>query len=153
MKVSSRAIIIKNDKLLTMFRRQVLPCGMVKEYYTIPGGKLDIDETSKQAVRRELKEELGLDIKIEGYVGHDYSRTMGRAIFYFCSAEFESLPTLSGEESQENCSDNYYEPRWVLLKDLDNVFLLGKGFVKQVLRGNWAPTLDDDKEMNEELDI
>ncbi len=153
MKVSSRAIIIKGDKLLTMFRRQVLSCGLTKEYYTIPGGKLEQDETSKVAVRRELKEELGLDIKIKGYLGHDYSRTMGRAIFYLCDAEFEDLPPLSGEELQENSPDNYYEPRWVLLKDLDNVFLLGKGFVRQALRGSWAPVRDDNQEMNEELDI
>lgn len=153
MKVSARAIIIKDGKLLTMFRRQRLACGAIKEFYTIPGGKLDINETSKQAVKRELKEEMGLDIKIEGYVGHDYSKTIGRAIFYYCSADFEGLPKLSGEELAENCEDNYYEPRWVYIKDLDNVFLLGKGFVKQVFRGKYALVSDDEREMNEELDI
>ena len=36
-RVSSRAIIIENDKILVMFRRKIKE-GKVKEYYVIPGG-------------------------------------------------------------------------------------------------------------------
>ena len=44
-RVSSRAIIIDDNKLLTMFRRKIKSDGTVKEYYVIPGGGLEEGET------------------------------------------------------------------------------------------------------------
>ena len=57
MRVSSRAIIIENGKVLVMFRRKIKD-GKVKEYYVIPGGGQDEGETLEENVKRELKEEL-----------------------------------------------------------------------------------------------
>ena len=44
-RISSRAIIIEDGKLLTMFRRKTKKDGSVKEYYVIPGGGLEENET------------------------------------------------------------------------------------------------------------
>ena len=65
MRVSSRAIIIENGKILTMFRR-VLRNGVIKEYNAIPGGGQENGETLEQNVTRELKEEMNIDIEILG---------------------------------------------------------------------------------------
>ena len=47
MRVSSRAVIIKDGKLLTMFRRRIKD-GKTIEYYVIPGGGQDKGETLEQ---------------------------------------------------------------------------------------------------------
>jgi len=44
MRASSRAVVIEDGKLLTMFRRKIKD-NNVKEYYVIPGGGIDEGET------------------------------------------------------------------------------------------------------------
>ena len=53
MRISSRAVIVENDKVLTMFRRKIKD-GKVKEYYVIPGGGQDDGEALEETVIREL---------------------------------------------------------------------------------------------------
>lgn len=54
--VSVRAIIFNHGK--------VLVCRLVKKnYYFFPGGHVEYNETLEQALRREMKEELGIRIK------------------------------------------------------------------------------------------
>ena len=46
------AIIIKNNKILFQKRKQ-------DKFWALPGGKIRIDETGEEAIKRELNEELG----------------------------------------------------------------------------------------------
>ena len=66
---SSRAVIIDNNRVLTMFRRKIDEVGNKNEYYAIPGGGIEENETMEKAVVRELQEELNVKIKILGYLG------------------------------------------------------------------------------------
>lgn len=36
--------------------------------WEFPGGKIELNETSEDAIIRELKEELNIDVKVEGYI-------------------------------------------------------------------------------------
>ena len=56
-RVSSRAIIIEDGKLLAMFRRKIKKDGSIKEYYVIPGGGLEEGETLEETAIRETAEE------------------------------------------------------------------------------------------------
>lgn len=56
--VSIDALILKEDKIL-LIKRGFDP---YKGFWAIPGGHLDYDETVKDAVRREVKEETNLDV-------------------------------------------------------------------------------------------
>ncbi len=54
-RVSSRRIIIENDYVYLMFRRRIKENGEKKEYYVIPGGGVNENETLEDNVIRELK--------------------------------------------------------------------------------------------------
>ena len=126
MRISSRAIIIENGKLLTMFRRKIKD-GKVKEYYVIPGGGLENGETKQQNVIRELKEEMNVDIKVLNFVGKVEEND--REDNYFYCEITNGTPHLGGEELDRMTEENYYQPTWVDLKDLDNIDISCKEFI------------------------
>ena len=81
-RVSSRAIIIEDGKLLAMFRRKIKKDGSIKEYYVIPGGGLEEGETLEENVIRELKEEFNVDIEIVKFLGtEEYDDTIANYFY------------------------------------------------------------------------
>jgi 8-oxo-dGTP pyrophosphatase MutT (NUDIX family) len=52
------AVIINNNKILVMHDER-------SPYYYLPGGRVKLNETAEAAVLREVKEELGVDARIE----------------------------------------------------------------------------------------
>ena len=59
--IRAAGVMIHNNKILT--HRNVN-----KDYYCLPGGRVSIGENSEETVKREIKEELGKDIKITDYI-------------------------------------------------------------------------------------
>lgn len=57
--VSIDAVIIKNDQIL-LIQRGVEP---YKGFWGTPGGYVEWDESAEETVKREVKEETGLDVK------------------------------------------------------------------------------------------
>lgn len=123
-RISSRAIIIEDDYVYTIFRRKIKEDGTVKEYYTIPGGGAKENETLEEAVVREIKEEFSVDVKIIGYLGKDESQD-SIANFFRCEI-INGKPKLGGEELERFTENNYYEIRKVSIKDLDTIDISSK---------------------------
>ena len=132
MRNSARAVIICDGKVLTMFRRLKNKDGSIKEYYVLPGGGIEENETMEQTVVRELKEEMNLDIKIIEYLGKEFIEGRGENNFFYCEVIGNTVPQLSGEELEKVCEDNYYEPMYIDLKDIENINLYAKEFVYKV---------------------
>lgn len=129
-RVSSRAIIIEDNKLLAMFRRKIKNDGSVKEYYVIPGGGLEENETLEENVIRELKEEFSVDIEVIKFLGtEEYDDTIAN---YFLCKIVNGTPKLGGEELERMTSENYYEIRYIDLKDIDNYDLNAKDIIKNL---------------------
>lgn len=104
----STAIIIKNKKLLLVTNkdRQV--------FFWTPGGKLDKGETPEQALRRELKEELNIEVTKEThyftYLSKKEEDNKPRKVYcYFIQ--------YSGNPS---CQSEIKELLWVSKKDIEN---------------------------------
>lgn len=51
--------LIKNNNKILLMQRLSEP---YKNYWELPGGKIESDETAEQAVKRELQEELGIEV-------------------------------------------------------------------------------------------
>ena len=129
-RVSSRAIIIEDGKLLTMFRRKIKKDGSVKEYYVIPGGGLEENETLEENVIRELKEEFNIDIEIIKFLGtEEYDETIAN---YFLCKIVNGMPKLGGEELERMTKENYYEIRYIDLKDIDSYDINAKDLIKNI---------------------
>lgn len=81
-------------------------------YWEFPGGKQEEGETLEACLQRELMEELGVDVKVEGHllqVDHDY-RTKFISLHLFQCSHLRGEPRLIG------CDDM----KWVDPKDLDD---------------------------------
>lgn len=129
-RVSSRAIIIEDGKLLTMFRRKIKKDGSVKEYYVIPGGGLEEGETLEENVIRELKEEFNVDIEIVKFLStEEYDDTIAN---YFLCKIINGTPKLGGEELDRITPENYYEIRYIDLNDIDNYDINAKDIIKNL---------------------
>lgn len=129
-RVSSRAIIIEDGKLLAMFRRKIKKDGSVKEYYVIPGGGLEDGETLEENVIRELKEEFNVDIEVVKFLTiEEYDDTIAN---YFLCKIVNGTPKLGGEELDRMTPENYYEIRYIDLNDIDNYDINAKDIIKNL---------------------
>jgi len=63
-----RCFLIKDDKVVAIKYKE----GNNKDYYDIPGGKIEENETSIQAAIREFKEETGIEITNPIKIGKSY---------------------------------------------------------------------------------
>ena len=129
-RVSSRAIIIEDGKVLAMFRRKVKKDGSIKEYYVIPGGGLEDGETLEENVIRELKEEFNVDIEVVKFLGtEEYDDTIAN---YFLCKIVNGTPKLGGEELDRMTPENYYEIRYINLNEIDNYDINAKDIIKNL---------------------
>lgn len=118
MPTRSRAIIIKDNKLLTIKRNK---SGEV--YWCCPGGKVEDKESNEQALWRECKEELGVDIKVLDLffsMPSEKLETKGQ-MEYFYKAEIISGELGTGQGPEFQPDSGYigsYQLEWL---DLDNI--------------------------------
>jgi mutator protein MutT len=105
-------IIIKDNKLLLLK-------GKGYEYFWTPGGKLKDGETNDECLRRELKEEIGVDLVeakfFKEYGGFSFFQPKQRLnqIVYIAKIEGEIKPDMEIEDyvwfSKEDFKNNKYK--------------------------------------------
>lgn len=101
------ALIFENGKLFAT-KRGDSPYPYVAHKYEFPGGKIEDGERGEDCVKRELKEELELDVKVNGLFAverHEYPDFIIQLYVYDCERlsdfrlkEHESYAWLSPKE-------------------------------------------------------
>ena len=132
-RISGRAIIIENDEVYLMFRRRIKD-GITTEYYAIPGGGKEENETIEECVAREIKEEFNLDIEVKELLGTvEDEKNIG---YIYNTKLIGGDFKLSGEELERNTPENYYEVRKVNINDIDkiNLFEENKEMIRKAYR-------------------
>lgn len=88
--------------------------GDYKDFWEFPGGKMEPGETPPQALVRELKEELAIDVSVGGFlctVEHDYPGFHLTMHCYFCAITGGKSPELLEHEAAQ----------WLGRDELDSV--------------------------------
>ena len=128
------AIIAQGDKIILMRRERGF--GKNKQiYYTIPGGGREEGEKIEETAIREIKEELGMDIKIKKLM---YKLNTYMRMQYIFLGEYVSgiLGTGEGEEYEEENYKKYgkYIPQVVSFEKLKKIKLVPETLKKEIIR-------------------
>ncbi|HET6924866.1 MAG TPA: NUDIX domain-containing protein [Candidatus Saccharimonadales bacterium] len=140
MRKASRAIIIKDDKIIVTHRNKF---GM--QYYILPGGGVDMGETLEQALYRELAEEVCVEVANPRLVfTEEAGEPYGTQYVYLCdyvSGE-PALHPDSAEAKIHALGKNLYEPRWLSLAEFATIKLRSESLKQAILEGikNGWPT-------------
>ena len=128
--ICGRAIMFDKDNVILLYRH-VVKDGEEKEYYAVPGGHQEGDETIEDCVTREIKEEYGVDIEIVKFLGKE--EDLGRISHLFYVKILSGTPKLGGEELEKNNPNNYYEIQYININDLDkyNINEMNKKYIRK----------------------
>ncbi len=123
-RVVSRGIIFIDDKVVLLKRIRKDGHNYL-HYYAIPGGGVEGNESLEEACIREIEEEVSLKVSIHSYLGMEEYDT--GICHYFQVNYLGGTPILGGEEKERNNPDNYYEVVLLNDKEIDNIYIYGKG--------------------------
>lgn len=116
---SSRVIIIREGKVLVFHRKRYSRMtGEWIEYYSIPGGGIDKGETAEAAAVRELKEEMGIDIRLGMHVARSVGPRFEHQIFIGDIMSGEPYFVQDSEEAATSSEHNQFVVEWV---DVDSL--------------------------------
>lgn len=135
--VRAAGVIIHNGKVLA--HRNIN-----SNHYALIGGRVEIGEDSSNTIKREIKEELGKDIEITGYIAtiENFFEMKGskyHEILFIHKAEFTEEEDQKIECTMKNIEEKeYLQYEWLDLRKIDEYPLLPI-VVKDILKENKFP--------------
>lgn len=142
--IRAGGVIIHNNKILT--HRDVN-----KDHYCLPGGRIEIGESSEQTIKREIQEELGKQIEIIGYIAtienfFEMENKKYHEIFFLHRIEFVKEEDKKIDYTMHNVEGKeYLQYEWLDLDKIEEYNIL-PGCLKEVLKSRNFPThiINDD---------
>jgi ADP-ribose pyrophosphatase YjhB (NUDIX family) len=113
-RVGVGAIVLHEGRVLLVKRGR--PPGQGK--WSVPGGLVDVGETTIEAARREVREECGIEVRVEGLVGVLDRVTRdddGRVRYHWVLVDYLAFP----RSTDLVVGDDAAEARWVGLDEVE----------------------------------
>ena len=135
--VRASGVIVHNNKIL-------LHKNVNEDHYALVGGRVAIGESSEDALKREIKEELGKDIEITGYIStienfFPMKNSKYHEILFVHKFEFKDEDDKKIVETMHNIEGkDYLIYEWVDINELDK-YPLRPEVIKDVLIKNKFP--------------
>ena len=107
MHTSVRGIIKNDDGIILIHRIKKNSDVEIRDYYVVPGGKMELNESEEETVKREVFEELGIHVRVGTRlleIYNDFDDSI--QIFYECEYVNGILGTGTGPEVTNH--DEYY---------------------------------------------
>lgn len=135
--VRSAGIIIHNNKILT--HRNIN-----YDHYALIGGRVEIGEDSESTLKREIREELGKEIEITGYIStienfFEMKNKKYHEIMFVYQIEFQDENDKKIENTIKNIEGkDYLQYEWLELDKLDEYELKPEA-IKSILKNKKFP--------------
>ena len=135
--IRAGVVIIHDNKIL-------LHRNVNSDHYALPGGRVEIGESSEKTVKREIMEETGKEIELTGYVAtiENFFEMEGRRyheIFFVHQAEFKDEKDRKIVDTIKNIEGkDYLKYEWIDLDEKDRCPLLPK-VLEEILRKKEFP--------------
>jgi 8-oxo-dGTP diphosphatase len=101
------AILVKDNKIIIAKRG---PDDQLANKWEFPGGKIEINETPEQCLKREMKEEFDIHVSVGEY--------LGSSIYHYDHMSIELLAYRAYWEKGEINLKDHDEFRWISLEQL-----------------------------------
>ena len=135
--VRAAGVMIHNGKILV--HRNVN-----SDHYALIGGRVEIGENSVDTIKREIKEELGKDIEIIGYIStienfFEMKNSKYHEIMFVHKIEFIIEDDKKIEYTMKNIEGKeYLQYEWIEINKIDEYPLVPK-VIKSILKENKFP--------------
>jgi 8-oxo-dGTP pyrophosphatase MutT (NUDIX family) len=110
---TARALVVRNGEVLLFERWRGQVMGPDLHYFSIPGGGIDEGESPEDAVVREMREEMTIEVRPLHLLARQKSKS--RYNYYFLCEIIAGEPTFnpqSDEAKYARISRNIYEVAW-----------------------------------------
>ena len=149
--IRAAGAIIHNNKILV--HRDIN-----KDHCCLPGGRIEIGETSEQTIKREIQEELGKEIEILKYMTtienfFEMENKKYHEIYFLYKAEFLEEESKKIDYVMHNVEGKeYLRYEWIDLKEIDKCNLLPI-CLKNILKEEQYPVhiINDDLTNNKNI--
>lgn len=136
--VRAAGIMIHNGKILAHK-------DINSDHYALIGGRVEIGENSADTIKREIKEEIGKEIEITGYIAtvENFFKMKGKKyheIMFVHKIEFINEEDKKIEDTLKNVEGkDYLQYEWLDIEKIDKYPIL-PSIVKEILKEDEFPT-------------
>lgn len=123
------AILIKDNRLLIAQRKSK---DKLPSKWEFPGGKIENDETPEECLKREIKEEFGIDVSVGEF--------LGESVYHYDHISIRLLAYRTFWNTGEIKLKAHQSIRWVTINQIDQFDFLPADipFVQKIRRGEIA---------------
>lgn len=121
--IRAAGVIIHNNKVL-------IHMSINKNHICLPGGRMEVGETSEETIKREIQEELGKEIQIINYMAtienfFKYENKKYHEIYFLYRIEFAKEEDKKIDYTMHNVEGKeYLHYEWIDLDKIDEYNLL-----------------------------